>query len=221
MTETLTSPHLTEVPDTPSRQAEDRHEELARELIGRHFVMQHARPPELQEVALADIDPQLRTLLFSDGTVTRVLEIGVLRRVSVNVVAERPSEIPAGLHACFDVPSGTEASLRRVTIRADGDPVPLVYAESVIVHSRLPTGFSAQLRSSRQGIGEALRVGRWGSQRELLWFGLGSAPEWAGPSDASRPVLARVYRVLIAGKVAMVISESFAIEDRAVVASGS
>src|SRR6187551_2834635 len=65
-------------------------------LTRRHFVLQDDRPNHLGEIDLAHMDPSLRCLLFTDGTVTRTLEVQALTRVSVDVVAQ--SQAPVAEH---------------------------------------------------------------------------------------------------------------------------
>jgi chorismate-pyruvate lyase len=185
---------------------------FAEALIARHFRRQEARPAGLDEVLLTDLTRELRTLLFTDGTVTRALEAHTLRGVSVTVVEERPRRVPVDLAACVDLPPGEEACQRRVVLVSDRDRHPLAYAESLIVYCRLPAAFLGRLAESRQGIGEALSTSRLESRRELLWFGLSTVPAWSphGPSDG--PVLVRAYQVVAGEAPTMLITEAFPVE---------
>lgn len=184
---------------------------IASEMVTRHFVAQAARPASLTDVALTDLDPDLRMLLFTDGTITRALESRLLVRVRVAVVAELATSIGAEAARCLELPQGSEASHRRVTI-GTGTSCPMVYAESLLIFARLPASFVARLRSSRQGIGDALNSGRLESRRELLWFGLGRTPSWSPVAHRSSFAVVRTYRVVIADLAAMLISESFAVQ---------
>ncbi len=187
-------------------------DDMARALVRRHFLSQSERPNELRDVALTELDPELRTLLFTDGTVTRALEARALSCFSVKVIAERESPVPAALRRHMDLRAGASASLRRVQLHTVDAVAPLVYAESLIVPSRLPQAFLSRLASSRQGIGEALSAGRLESRRELLWFGLGTIPSWAERDlGEAKLALVRCYRVLVADLTAILISERFVV----------
>lgn len=184
-------------------------------LTRRHFGLQDDRPSHLGEVDLGRLDPALRCLLFTDGTVTRTLEVQALSRVSVEVVAQ--ADVPASGRVAnhLEVPTGTESVRRRVVIGA-GPTMPVIWAESHIVPSRLPAGFLDVLGGAPEGIGESLQRVQLESWRDMLWFGLDTAPEWShGADQPGATTLTRLYRVITGGRPALLISESFAVEQRA------
>ena len=178
----------------------------------RHFVLQDDRPDRLGEIDLAHLDPALRCLLFTDGTVTRTLEVQALSRVSVEVVMQDETRAAEQVASYLDVPEGTETVRRRVVIGA-GPEKPVMWAESHIVPSRLPAGFLDVLGSAADGIGQSLQQVQLESWRDMLWFGLDALPEWSGGSPRST-ALTRLYRVITGGRPALLISESFAVARR-------
>jgi chorismate-pyruvate lyase len=188
---------------------------IANGLASRHFVLQPERPSHLGGVDLVAMDPCLRSLLLTDGTVTRTLEAQTLLPVSVEVMAQEDSLLAGGASKLLEATDGTAAIMRRVAISVGSPPRPVVWAESHIVPDRLPAGFLGVLGDSRDGIGESLQRVRLESAREMLWFGLGEAPDWSQPGAAERAFLLRLYRVIAQGRPAMLISETFAMEQRA------
>lgn len=186
-------------------------EELAR----RHFVLQDSRPAHLDEVNLAALEPFLRGLLFTDGTVTRTLEVQTLSPVSVEVADQTDTSVEGQIAAHLDAAEGTESVRRRVLI-GTGKPVePAIWAESHILPTRLPSEFLGVLQGASDGIGESLQRVELESWREMLWFGLDSHPEWSGmDSGQSSPVITRLYRVIAGGLPALLISESFSVTLR-------
>lgn len=183
-------------------------------LARRHFVLQDDRPSQFREIGLAELDPTLRCLLFTDGTVTRTLEVQALSRVSVDVVAQAKAPALERTAHYLDVPSGMETLRRRVVIGA-GPEAPVMWAESHILPSRLPGGFLDVLGRAPDGIGESLQQVQLESWRDMLWFGLNTLPEW---SDVDRQpestALTRLYRVITENRPALLISESFAVQRR-------
>ena len=180
-------------------------------LTRRHFVLQDERPNHLVEVDLAELDPSLRCLLFTDGTVTRTLEVQVLSRVSVEVVAQAEAPIPERHAQCLEAPNGMPALRRRVVIGA-GPAAPVMWAESHILPSRLPGGFLDVLGKAPDGIGESLQQVQLESWRDLLWFGLDTLPKWSGTDpQPESTALTRLYRVISEERPALLISESFAV----------
>ncbi|HEX8074827.1 MAG TPA: chorismate pyruvate-lyase family protein [Thermoleophilaceae bacterium] len=183
----------------------------ARDLAHRIFVMQDDRPEDLADVEVAVLDPFVRSLLVTDGTVTRALEVHTLERVTVEVVSQSMAPTPGRSARCLEIEPGTESVRRRVVMTVGDSSTHSVCAESFIVPERLPGDFLGTLAHSSEGIGEALQQVLLESWRELLWFGLGRAPEWA-PIVPTPTVLTRVYRVMTAGHAALLIAESFALE---------
>jgi chorismate-pyruvate lyase len=190
-------------------------ESRERALTRRHFVLQDDRPDHLTEIDLAELDPTLRCLLFTDGTVTRTLEVHALSRVSVDVVAQADAPAPERHAECLGVPSGMQALRRRVVIGA-GPTAPVMWAESHIIPSRLPAAFMDVLDRAPEGIGESLQQVQLESWRDMLWFGLDTLPEWSGIDSRPEPAaLTRLYRVITDGQPALLISETFAVQRRA------
>jgi chorismate-pyruvate lyase len=185
------------------------------ELAPRHFILQGDRPTHLREVNLADLEPFLRGLLFTDGTVTRTLEVQTLSPVSVEVADQTETTVHRQIAQHLEAPAGTESVRRRVVISAGEPPEPLIWAESHILTARLPSGFLGVLQGASDGIGESLQRVELESWREMLWFGLDSHPAWSNvDSDPSSLVITRLYRVITAGLPALLISESFSVTLR-------
>lgn len=189
-------------------------EAIARGLTKRHFAMQSERPGFLADIDLLSMDPLLRGLLFTDGTVTRTLEVQGLAPVTVEVVSQERAPARGRTASNLNVPGGADSIRRRVTIGVGSPSVPTIWAQSHIVPARLPDGFLGVLGDSPDGIGESLQQVQLESWRELLWFGLDTPPAWAETAKPRAELLRRDYRVIADGRPAMLISESFAIERR-------
>lgn len=185
------------------------------ELAQRHFVLQDRRPGHLGDIGLAEMEPFLRGLLFTDGTVTRTLEVQTLSKVSVKVVDQADTTVSGQTARHLRVPSDTEAVRRRVLIGTRESAAPVIWAESHILPNRLPPRFLSVLQGAPDGIGESLQQVELESWRELLWFGLDSNPKWIWvDAPTSSPVITRVYRVITGGRPALLISESFSVTYR-------
>lgn len=181
----------------------------------RHFVRRKERPPELGEVGLVEMDPLLRGLLFTDGTVTRTLEVQWLCGISVEVLAQGPVAASAQIAAHLETSVGAETVRRRVVIGGGELVSPLIWAESHILPGRLPQQFLSVLDTAPDGIGESLQQVQLESWRELLWFGLDTPPRWRDTqSQQGTTAITRLYRVIAAGRPALLISESFAVTRR-------
>jgi chorismate-pyruvate lyase len=196
-----------------SERADVRLPASTRAMTRRHFTLQDDRPDGIAEVGLDRMDPPLRSLFFTDGTVTRALEVQALARVFVDVVAQADSVTSGSVADYLETPEGLEAKLRRVMIGTRPAVTPIIWAESHILPTRLPPAFLSTLAEAPDGIGQSLQQVKLESWRDMLWFGLDSPPDWSG-IDANRSMLRRVYRVIAGGQPALLISECFAVTCR-------
>jgi chorismate-pyruvate lyase len=179
------------------------------ELVARHFVVQDRRPPDVREARLDALDGGLRSLLLSDGSITRALEARALRRVVVSVLDQRPAKTPAEAARFLPIVPDERCLRRRVAMSFDESPTPaqpFAYAESHLVPRLLPACFSRAL-STAGGIGYALQEAGVESRRELLWFGVRDAPAWAR-AVGGREHVVRSYRIVIGGQAAVYIFEA-------------
>jgi chorismate-pyruvate lyase len=182
---------------------------VASRLVDHHFTNRGAEFGCLEHVPIASLDPVLRGLLFTDGTVTRTLEAYTLAPIHVSVHDQSEALLGAEAADQLDVAEGTPCIRRRVGMTAEGSELE-VWAESYILAERLPPAFLASLGRARQGIGESMQGVRLESRRELLAFGLGSVPGWADVAPRRRALI-RSYRIITQGLPALLITESFAV----------
>jgi chorismate-pyruvate lyase len=164
------------------------------------------RPLEIEAV-----DPLLREVLFTDGALTRALEAHTLRRVSVDVLDESLLPTPSEQARWLKIAPREASIRRRVLIKLESLPTPVVYAESYLLPRRLPLDFMQTLARSLRGIGEAIQLLCLEMMREVLWCGLGRLGEWAAILDSSDR-LVRFSRLIIDRSPAIVVTEAFNIE---------
>jgi chorismate-pyruvate lyase len=177
-------------------------------LVTRHFL--HASDPDsaVSDVSVLALDPTLRCLLFTDGTVTRTLEALTLAPVRVDLVEQSPSSLPTYVAASLNATVSDYCVRRRVTFNARTGAVS---AESYILPERLPSAFLAALGQASRGIGGATESLGIESRRDLLSFGIGGTPSWAPASASCCESLVRRYRVVTNERPAVFISEAFAV----------
>lgn len=184
-------------------------------LIQRHFLLQDERPDHLGDVEIDAVEPFLRSLLFTDGTVTRALGVQTLAPVCVERIGQSRAPMPADVAECLEIEPEAESIRRQVSIGVGPAGPPLLWAESHIVPERLPPGFLGLLDGAPDGIGQSLQRVALENYRELLWFGLDAPPQWAtAVSTDAVGAIRRLYRVVNDGQPAILISESFAVERR-------
>ncbi|MGA2455874.1 MAG: chorismate pyruvate-lyase family protein [Solirubrobacteraceae bacterium] len=186
---------------------------VAGHLADLHFTLQHEQPRDLDDVEIVTLDPFLRGLLFTDGTVTRALEAHTLSPVTVEPVDQRTVPAPEPAARYLGMQESEQCLRRRVTMSIADEHL-AVWAESYLVPERLPADFFGLLGATSQGIGGSLQQIHLESWRELLTFGLSAPPEWASGATLTPParMLTRRYRIITQGLAAMLISETFALE---------
>lgn len=166
----------------------------------------------LGELDISTLDPALRGVLFTDGTVTRALEVQTLAPISVELLEQDEAQVPPAAAAHLRVAPDTPSLRRRVAMRFGESPGnPSVWAESYILSQRLPDGFIQRLDGAPHGIGESLQRLKVESWRDLIWCRLGQPPEWAAGGNQG-PAITRLYRVITGGLPALLISECFAVQ---------
>ncbi len=178
-----------------------------------HFAAQDQRPSDLADVEIVDLDPFLRGLLFTDGTVSRALEAQTLAPVTVEAIEQARAPAPAPLARYLEVEETDECIRRRVVMKIAGTSAS-VWAESYVAPQRLPPEFLGLLDRSPVGIGGSLQQLKLESWRELLWFGLAPPPQWSERATPVTTTLTRLYRIITQGMPALLISEAFAVEMR-------
>jgi len=186
---------------------------VAERLTGLHFTAQKERSVDLDDVEISNLDPFLRALLFTDGTVSRALEANTLSAVVVEPVEQTPAPVPPRIGRYLQLAENEECIRRRVVMRIAGTGLS-VWAESYVLPSRLPPEFLTLLDGDSLGIGGSLERLKLESWRELLWFGLGPPPAWSDGAIPATTTLTRFYRVITQRLPALLISEAFAVEKR-------
>ncbi|MFC9993831.1 chorismate--pyruvate lyase family protein [Nocardia sp. NPDC127526] len=167
-------------------------------LMHRHFHAQFARPVGWREVPFSTLTPYHRSVLLTDGTVTRTLEALVLEQVQARRIVQYQMTAAAAGDGWLELKPTDPVLVRHVDLVGSRSETRYARAESVIAPNRLPSGFTAALAAEPEGIGAALHAAAAESFRQLLYYGR--------TDDA---VCARCYRIFIAGRPALVIREWF------------
>jgi len=156
------------------------------------------------------LPPILRTLLVSDGTVTKFLE----------AYYWEPIQVKRLFHGDFileeDVPDvgltkGEHVLHRKVALRGVFSGRIFCYALSYIRPNQLWPGVRDDLIKGRLGIGELLRDRRVETYRELLSYELGPVGDLAADLGAQpdEVLISRTYRIHIGRQPSLLITEKF------------
>lgn len=168
------------------------------------------RPAGTSLAAINDLEPLARILATTDGTVTEILEAWADDNVAVGHLSQREALLARPL-------SPLEANVHDLVLRRDVLLVgartqrPLLYAESLILLTRLPAPIRNGLRKGRTPIGKLIRANRLETYREFLFLGRAAAGLLAlqfrvAPADL---LIERTYRIFAGGRPIMLINEKF------------
>jgi chorismate-pyruvate lyase len=167
------------------------------------------------DIEFQEMDPFLRVLLVTDGTVTKFLEAYLWEPISVERCLQEETCLKQD-EPLLGVKKGESAILRRILLRGVRTGQVYTYAESLIRLQLLEPEIQEDLLEGRLGIGELLRDRRLETYREILEFGREKAGEELAvyfKIKCGDPVYYRRYRITIKGQPVILITEKF-FEDR-------
>ncbi len=159
---------------------------------------------------LAALPPFLRTLLVTDGTVTKSLEAYFWEPVTVRPIRHAIAPLTAPEPGLAAAP-GASVLHREVCLSGRESGRCYACARSVLALDELAPRLRAGVVEGRIGIGELLREQGVETYREifdLLWLPDG-APRDALLAGLAGDVVARAYRIRVGGSPAIVVREFF------------
>ena len=150
---------------------------------------------------LEKLPPVLRTILVSDGTVTRFLEAYYGELIDIQVLLHQCEEqLPSLIE--LEVQRGETLLHRQILLRGSVSQITYGSAESWIRMDSLPSGVREELKSGQVGIGELLDDRRVESYREILRF-------WVEKDKNGELESCRQYRIWIQSQPTLLIVEKF------------
>ena len=174
------------------------------------FVAQSRRPAGLRDVGFADLNPLLRALLVTDGTVTKLLEAWALEPVTVHLLGQSAKCLEAA-DELLGLGSGQDILARSVMLVGNESRRLYVYAESRIVPGNLPLPMRESLHTEAGGLGKILLDSGLETRREGLWYGAERLAAIPGPVAGlcAGRFITRAYRIIAGGLPLMLITERF------------
>ncbi|MDD1720968.1 MAG: chorismate lyase [Euryarchaeota archaeon] len=152
-----------------------------------------------------------RLLLFTDGSVTTLLEVMTGKPVTVTTLVQRIVKADTERATALDIEEGDNINYRVVVLRNRGEERPLIYAESFAPIARLQKEFRHDLMKADVPIGKIMKQRRIESRREIRSVEVVCNEELSDlfgvPHDVH--MLSRVYDIISNGLVLMRIHETF------------
>jgi chorismate-pyruvate lyase len=163
-------------------------------------------------LAMDSLPPILRSLLVTDGTVTKTLEAYFWEPVRVAGLKQRVVQAEAPI-AWLDVPVGGPVLARHVALRGAHSGRHFANAFSVIRLDVIPATLRARLLDGDIGIGDVIRSCGLESYRELLE--LATTDDFAlggGTGEPRQDCVRRTYRITFGGRSSLLVTECFALK---------
>jgi len=158
----------------------------------------------------------LRTLLVTDGTVTKSLEAWFWENVFIEPLSNRLDIVKRHIEGLC-VESGDTVLRREVMLKGVESDMVFAVARSTVHLELLPDDVSKGLKRGEIGIGELLREKGIETYRDIYNINYDDRmqsdidPLYAALPERS-PVLSRSYRIRVYGKPAIIVSEFFPVE---------
>ena len=159
---------------------------------------------------MRDLTLLQKILLNTDGTVTRILEVFADEPIQVVRLAHELDLSPVDSPG-LELSAGDTVLRRTVLVSGSRSKTPYLYAESVIVPSRLHPAVREGLENTDKPIGVLLAENRVETFREIFEVGEEAAGRCAPyfSIDPEATVIFRTYRVSAGGRPMMMITEKF------------
>ncbi len=159
---------------------------------------------------LTKIPAFLRTLLVTDGTVTKSLEAWFWENVQIQAVSNR-LEIIEGEILGLEVEAGDKVLQREVKLKGLKSNTVYACARSTVSLKHLPQEIGLALEKGEIGIGELLREKGVETYRDIFNINyLQKLPENDPLISSLHPeVLSRSYRIRVNGHPAIIVTEFF------------
>ncbi|MGD8590976.1 MAG: chorismate pyruvate-lyase family protein [Chromatiales bacterium] len=165
-----------------------------------------------EDILMEKVPPFLRTLIVTDGTVTKTLEAYYWEPVSVDVLEQGLTQAKLPI-PWLEVEQGEDVLIRKVHLRGVNSGKIYTSAMSVIRPSVIPLEQRKRLLDRSIGIGALIRDTGLESYRELLEVGLEHSLAYMHIDDIAKPkfldLVYRTYRIFMGGKPALLITETF------------
>lgn len=169
--------------------------------------MKTARPKGGIDASAAGLTPRQRDILDYEGTITTRMETVAGEPVDVILLKQECVPLPYD-HSLAAAKRGEDAVVREVELRGRTSGRLLIHAHALLLPARIGEEETREIMDGTAGIGRVLARSGLSTSRDVLWSGV----EQCGtdlPPALAESCLARVYRILVNTRPAILIIERF------------
>jgi chorismate--pyruvate lyase len=164
----------------------------------------------LSDEEIRKLDRDLRILIATNGTLTRILSVVADDEIVVQIIKQQIHFAPK-ITELEHLASGRVLE-RRILLKGRSSGKPFVAAESLIAIDRLPPAILTSLTKTDRPIGEVMAASRLETFREAGEVWIGEVPGWLpleGYRDSGPRTVGRRYRIISGGQPVLIITEYF------------
>jgi chorismate lyase len=165
----------------------------------------------LPDDEIRKLNRDLRILIASNGTLTRILGIVADDEIVVQIVDQQVHDIAPRIPGSEQFPSGRVLQ-RRILLKGRSSGLPFIAAESLIAIDLLPPAITTSLTETERPIGEVIAASCLETFKETAKVWIGPPPGWvalAGYQNSEPSIVARRYPVITGGQPVIIITEYF------------
>jgi chorismate lyase len=157
------------------------------------------------------LNRDLRLLIATNGTLTRILGIVADEEIIVQIIKQNIRPVAPGTAGLGQLSAGRLLQ-RHVLLKGRSSGRRFVAAESLIAIDLLPREITASLTRTECPIGEIMAAGHLETFKEPADVWIGESPDWlavAGYQPPQPRTVGRRYRIIMAGQPVITITEYF------------
>ena len=165
----------------------------------------------LSEEEIRKLDRDLRILIATNGTLTRILSVVANDEIVVQIIKQQIHHFAPNITELEHFASGRVLE-RRILLKGRSSGKPFVAAESLIAIDRLPPAIMTSLTKTDRPIGEVMAASCVETFKEAAEVWIGELPGWLpleGYRDSRPRPVGRRYRIISGGQPVLIITEYF------------
>ena len=165
----------------------------------------------LPDREIQKLNRDLRILIASNGTLTRVLGIVANDDIVVQIVEQQIQDMASRMPDFEQLPSG-RILRRRIFLNGRISGHSFIAAESLVAIDLLPPAIMTSLIETERPIGEIMAASCLETFKETAKVWIGQPPGWlavAGYECSEPRIVGRRYRVMIGAQPVIIITEYF------------
>jgi chorismate--pyruvate lyase len=165
----------------------------------------------LPDGEIQKLNRDLRILIASNGTLTRVLGIVANDDIVVQIVEQQVQDMASRMPDFEQLPSG-RILRRRIFLNGRNSGHSFIAAESLVAIDLLPPAIMTSLIETERPIGEIMAASCLETFKETAKVWIGQPPDWlavAGYESSEPRIVGRRYRIMIGAQPVIIITEYF------------